>query len=125
MKRHLIKFIKMNPILYRIAKRFYRKIKPAKPTLYQQKDYWITCSLTQKDDIKKIIDYYKQIKKDNYRLLILVESDPLEMHQWIQNYPSISFLSMDYYKMYHKKLNIPNMIYVDWRSHVPQFLEYL
>ena len=115
----------MNPILYRIAKRFYRKIKPAKPTLYQQKDYWITCTLTKKEDIQKILSYYKQIKKDNYRLLILVEADPLEIHEWIRSYPSISFLSMDYYKTYQKKLNIPNMIYVDWQSQAPQFLEYL
>ena len=41
MKKWLIKIAKKNAVLYRIAKKLYRSVRPAAPTLYRSQDYFM------------------------------------------------------------------------------------
>ena len=41
MKKWLIKIAKKNAVLYRIAKKLYRSVRPAAPTRYRSQDYFM------------------------------------------------------------------------------------
>lgn len=104
MKKYLIKIAKKNELLYRIAKRFYRTIRPAAPTLYRSADYLVVYRAAQPQDIAMIRQHYEGLRKENTRVVVLWEGEPLVLHSLMRRYQGMIFLSLDYYERYQKKL---------------------
>lgn len=125
MKKHLIRIAKKNEFLYRIAKRFYRAVRPAAPTLYRSLDYLLAYPMKTEDELAAILAHYEMLRRGNTRLLILWEGDPLCLHRLMRCHPQILFLSMDYYARYHQKLMLKNMILLDAARPAPAVLEYI
>ena len=115
MKKYLIKIAKKNELLYRIAKRFYRTIRPAAPTLYRSADYLVVYRAAQPQDIAMIRQHYEGIRREN----------TLVLHSLMRRYQGMIFLSLDYYERYQKKLMLGNMILLDWHQPAPRILEYI
>lgn len=125
MKKYLIKIAKKNELLYRIAKRFYRTIRPAAPTLYRSADYLVVYRAAQPQDIAMIRQHYEGIRRENTRVVVLWEGEPLVLHSLMRRYQGMIFLSLDYYERYQKKLMLCNMILLDWHQPAPRILEYI
>ncbi len=122
MKKYVIQLAKKNELLYRIAKRFYRTIRPAAPTFYRNYDYIITYEMKEEHEISLILEHYAKVKKTNTRLLILWGGDPLCLHRLMREHPSVFFLSMDYYERYHQKLMVNHMIFLNIQQDIPSVL---
>ena len=125
MKKHLIRIAKKNELLYRIAKRFYRAVRPAAPTLYRSLDYLLAYPMKTEDELTAILAHYETLRRGNTRLLILWVGDPLCLLRLMRCHPQILFLSMDYYARYHQKLMLKNMILLDAARPAPAVLEYI
>lgn len=125
MKKYIIRIAKKNELLYRMAKRFYRSVRPAAPTLYQNYDYVIAYRAKEEQQLSTIFAHYAQIKKGNTRLLIFWEGEPLLLHRLMREHPSTYFLSVDYYARYHQKLRVRNFILLDMHQEAPSILEFI
>lgn len=122
MKKYIIKIAKKNELLYRIAKRFYRSIRPAAPTYYRNYDYNIAYEMEEENQLSLILDHYAKVKKTNTRLLILWKGNPLCLHRLMREHPFILFLSIDYYERYHQKLMVNHLIFADYQQDIPSVL---
>lgn len=69
MKKYIIRIAKKNELLYRMAKRFYRSVRPAAPTLYQNYDYVIAYRAKEEQQLSTIFAHYAQIKKRQYTFI--------------------------------------------------------
>ena len=125
MKNWVIKTVKRHPILYRGAKKIYRTINPANPTIYRNYDYQIAYELEDEREIKKILYHYNSFRKYNMQLFILVKGNISYIHEYIRKYPGITFLSLDYYRKYGKKMDLTNIILVDAQKEVPDIINYI
>ena len=125
MKNFVIRLVKNNPLLYRGAKKVYRTVHPAKPTLYKNNDYHIVYELQDPEEIKDIIGHYNSFRRENMRLIVIVSGNQLALHALIRTYPGVIFLSRDYYLKYNKKPGLENMILTDYRKPVSDVMEIL
>ena len=114
MKKWLIKIAKKNAVLYRIAKKLYRSVRPAAPTLYRCNDYFMVYQLHDPCEMEAILRHYAQVRRDNTRIVIVVRC-----------HPGVRFLSLDYYEKYHKKLTLPNIVLMDWQRPAEEMLKYI
>lgn len=125
MKKWLIKIAKKNAVLYRIAKKLYRSVRPAAPTLYRCNDYFMVYQLHDPCEMEAILRHYAQVRRDNTRIVIVVHGHTLRMHQLMRCHPGVRFLSLDYYEKYHKKLTLPNIVLMDWQRPAEEMLKYI
>lgn len=110
MKNFVIKIVKNNPLLYQGAKKVYRTFQPAKPTVYRNNDYRIVYRISDPDEMAGVLEHYNSFRKKNTSLVVLVDGHTRAIHRLFRRYPGVLFYSMDYYRTYHKKLYISNMI---------------
>lgn len=66
MKKWLIKIAKKNAVLYRIAKKLYRSVRPAAPTLYRSQDYFMVYQLHALEEMDDILQHYAQVPAGQY-----------------------------------------------------------
>lgn len=125
MKNFVIRLVKNNPVLYRSAKKIYRTFQPAKATVYRNNDYSIVYRISDPSELQDILSEYNSYRKENTRLVILVDKNTLRIHSLIRQYPGVIFYSLDYYKKYQKKLNIRNMIFIDRDRSVEKIIDLL
>ena len=125
MKKRLIRIAKKNELLYRIAKRCYRTLRPAAPTVYRSLDYLLAYPMKHESQLSDVLAHYESVRRENTRLLILWEGEPLCLHRLMRAYPQLLFLSMDYYARYHQKLTVSNLILLDAKTQAPAVLDYL
>lgn len=72
-----------------------------------------------------IRQHYEGIRRENTRVVVLWEGEPLVLHSLMRRYQGMIFLSLDYYERYQKKLMLGNMILLDWHQPAPRILEYI
>lgn len=98
---------------------------PANPTVYRNDDYHIAYELEDEEKIKKILYHYNSFRKYQMQLFILVKGNVSHIHEYIRKYPGVTFLSVDYYQKYSKKMNLTNIIFVDEEKEVPDIINYI
>lgn len=125
MKTYLIKVAKKNEWLYRIAKRCYRMVRPAKESEYRSSEYLLAYAADKEEQLARIRSHYANLAKTNTRLLILWQGDSLSLHRLMRQYPTMLFLSMAYYARYHQRLMVRNLILLDIEHALPSVLRYL
>lgn len=125
MKAFFIKIAKKNRILYAIAKKCYRSVKPAKKTEYRNRLFYLGYELNAEEQIPIILKHYAQLENNSTRLVILVHGHVLDIHRYVREHPDVIFLSMDYYERYHKKLCLYNLVLIDPNQPVSSVLTYL
>ena len=83
MKKWLIKIAKKNAVLYRIAKKLYRSVRPAAPTLVPQSATisWSISCMTRVKRWKTILRHYAQVRRDNTRIVVVVHGHTLHIHR--------------------------------------------
>ena len=94
-----------------MAKRFYRSVRPAAPTLYQNYDYVIAYRAKEEQQLSAIFAPLCANKKRQYTFIDFLEGEPLLLHRLMREHPSTYFLSVDYYARYHQKLRVRNLFY--------------
>lgn len=125
MKKWLIKIAKKNAVLYRIAKKLYRSVRPAAPTLYRSQDYFMVYQLHALEEMDDILRHYAQVRRDNTRIVVVVHGHTLGIHRLMRVHPGVRFLSLDYYERYHRKLTLKNIVLMDWRRPAEKMLNYI
>ena len=97
MKKWLIKIAKKNAVLYRIAKKLYRSVRPAAPTLYRSQDYFMVYQLHALEEMDDILRHYAQVRRDNTPLCCLGHGPTLDIHRLMRVHPGGRVLSRGYY----------------------------
>lgn len=110
MKNFAIKFVKKNPILYQGAKKVYRTLHPARPTVYRSNAWYLVYRISDPEEMADVMIHYNECRNQNTSLVVLVKGHTLELHGLISAYPGVTFLSEDYYYKYGKQLRLSNII---------------
>lgn len=130
MKNKIIQFIKKHPFLYNLAKKFNRKLNrvPVKVD-YVSRAIYYTYIMKNQGEIELIRNNYNHIKKQNTKLLIIVDNKDLNkyIHKYIRENTDILFASLDYFKKYHKTISASRMILLDYNKNYEEqeLLNYL
>lgn len=119
MKKTIIKFIKRIPFLYKLARFVNKKLNPNKFFKKVEDDNKYICYVLQHiDELEKIQEHFTLLKTDKTRLLVVIKNKKynLMLHNLIQENKDINFISYDYLEKYNKKIELKNIIFLDYNS---------
>lgn len=118
MKNKIIKIIKKNPILYKIAKKIYRKfVKENVPKRICEENFYFLYILENLEELEKIKQHFKELNYENAYLAILINNENYNIiiHDLIEQEDAI-ILSANYFRKYNKKINFKKMILLDYKN---------
>lgn len=118
MKNKIIKIIKKNPILYKIAKKIYRKfVKENVPKKICEENFYFLYILENLEELEKIKKHFKELNYKNAYLTILINNENYNIiiHDLIEQEDAI-ILSANYFRKYNKKINFKKMILLDYKN---------
>ena len=119
MKNYLIKLIKKNKYLYSFARKVYYRIwkKPVVKRSNLEEMKYVVYVLKNMDELEKIKEHYSKLKIKDYLLMIIVDNPDynLNIHELISS-ESCAIVSADYFRRYYKKLNLKNVIILDYKN---------
>ena len=129
MKNAIIKIVKSNKYLYKLAKKINRKlnrIPPKKEYKITDKTYFIYM-LNNPDEVDKIKQHYNAIKTNKSELLIVIENKELskDIHKLFRQNNGILFCDKNYFRNYNKKFICGKFVLMDYNNKPNEFLKYI
>lgn len=118
-KNAIVKLIKKVPFLYNLAKKVVnKKNKSLSYNNITNNDVYYIYIMKQEEELNEIKQHYDEIKKENSKLAIIVDDKDSYnyMHKIIRENINISFMDLQYFKTYNKKINVSKYILLDYKS---------
>lgn len=130
MKNKIIQFIKKHPFLYNTAKKINRKLNKIQVREdYEVKSTFYVYVMKEEHEFELIKKHYAKISNYNTKLLIIINNPNYNkyIHKYIRENPDILFISLDYFKKYHKTINVDKFVFLDYNnnSNQEEILEYV
>ena len=129
LKKKIVALIKKSPFLYNLAKKFLNKKDKNFSYKLMDNDVYYVYIMQEKEELEKIKQHYDKMKNANSKLAIVINDKYAYnyMHKLIRENMSISFIDLQYFKLYNKKIMFNKCIMLDYKNNQynEEILEYV